>query len=407
MNPEWRSRYEAAVDAARKAGRLALRYFDTDVRVEWKQDLTPVTAADREAEAQLRAALLGAFPQDGFLGEESGDTPGSSGFRWVIDPVDGTRSFVRGIPLWATLVGLEYRGEQIAGVADVPALGQTYRALRGDGAYRDERRIRVSDVSDLGQAQIFYSSLSWFIKAGRRDDFLRLVERTHRQRGFGDFYGFVLVAQGSGELMVEQGCHAWDLAALKVIVEEAGGRFTDWDGGSDIFRPDVIASNGRLHEVARGLLRGAGGDGAAAPERYNARENNLPGGERRANTAMKDELAVEDVILETGNGPRIKGTRVTVYDVYYYMLLGRHHTYIAGMLSLSSAEVLAVMKYIEQHREEVHAVHQKIEERNARGNSPEVRAKLEASRAKFRAMWGDRLRGLNLEDGGEGDPDGH
>src|SRR5262249_36023549 len=158
---------------------------------------SPVTIADREAEALLRKKLLEKFPKDGFLGEESGDAPGSSGFRWVIDPVDGTRSFVRGIPLWATLVGLEYKGEQIAGVADVPALGQTYRALRGDGAYRNERRIRVSDVTELSQAQIFYSSLSWFIKAGCRDEFLNLVARTERQRGFGDFYGFVLVAQGS------------------------------------------------------------------------------------------------------------------------------------------------------------------------------------------------------------------
>jgi histidinol-phosphatase len=168
--------------------------------------------------------------------------------------VDGTRSFVRGIPIWDTLVGLEYRGEQIAGVVDVPALGQTYRALRGDGAYRNERRIRVSDTADLKEAQIFYSSLSWFIKAGCRDPFLDLVGRTERQRGFGDFYGFVLVAQGSGELMVEHGCHYWDLAAPKALVEEAGGRFTDWRGQTDLHRPDVIASNGRLHDEAIRIL---------------------------------------------------------------------------------------------------------------------------------------------------------
>jgi histidinol-phosphatase len=238
------------------AGRLALRYFDVPLDVEWKQDQSPVTVADREAEALLRTTLLGAFPRDGFLGEESGDTPGSSGFRWVIDPIDGTRNFVRGIPLWATLVGLECRGEQIAGVADVPALGQTYRALRGDGAYRDERRIGVSDVVDLGAAIMFYSSLSWFIKAGRRDVFLDLAGRVQRQRGFGDFYGFVLVAQGSGELMIEHGVHAWDIAAVKVIVEEAGGRFSNWDGSGDINRPDVVASNGRLHDAALAILRG-------------------------------------------------------------------------------------------------------------------------------------------------------
>jgi len=258
VNADWRSRYELAVEAARQAGRLAMRYFDTDLTVEWKQDSSPVTVADREAEALLRRQLLGAFPNDGFLGEESGDTPGVSGFRWIIDPIDGTRSFVRGIPIWATLVGLEYEGDQIAGIAHVPALGQTYRALRGDGAYRDERRIQVSTISSFAHAQLFYSSLSWFIKAGCREPFLDLVGRTHRQRGFGDFYGFVLVAQGSGEIMVEHGVHAWDVAALKVIIEEAGGRFSNWDGGTSIHRPDVVVSNGKLHDETLRILGSAG-----------------------------------------------------------------------------------------------------------------------------------------------------
>jgi histidinol-phosphatase len=256
LNPEWRNRYELAVEAARRAGQVAARYFDGNFQVEWKSDQSPVTVADREAEQSLRTALQAAFPQDGFLGEEFGDTPGSSGFRWIIDPIDGTRNFVRGIPIWATLVGLEYRGEQIAGVVDVPCLGHTYRALRGDGAYRNERRIRVSHVADLGEAMVFYSSLSWFIKAGRRDDFLELTRRTERQRGFGDFYGHVLVAQGSGEAMVEHGVHAWDVAALKPIIEEAGGRYSDWDGVPSIDSVHVIVSNGKLHDEILSVLNG-------------------------------------------------------------------------------------------------------------------------------------------------------
>jgi histidinol-phosphatase len=256
MNPEWRARYEVAVEAARQAGRLALRYFDTGLAVEWKQDHSPVTVADREAEALLRTTLLGRFPDDAFLGEEHGEQPGTSGFRWIIDPIDGTRSFVRGVPIWATLVGLEYRDEQIAGVCEVPALGQTYRALRGDGAYRGDRRLRVSDVARLDEAVLYYSSLSWFVRAGRQEEFLALTVRTQRQRGFGDFYGFVLVAQGSGELMVEHGVHSWDVAALKPILEEAGGRLTDWDGTPTIHRTDVIASNGRLHDTALQILNG-------------------------------------------------------------------------------------------------------------------------------------------------------
>jgi histidinol-phosphatase len=255
LNPAWRTRYDLAIGAAEEAGKLALAYFDRPLDVEWKSNQSPVTVADREAEQRLRALLLGKFPADGFLGEESGETPGTSGFRWIIDPVDGTRNFVRGIPLWATLVGLECRGEPIAGVTYLPALAQTYRALKGDGAYRDERRIRVSDVGDLAEAQVFYSGISWFAQGGCRDAFLDLCCRTQRQRGFGDFYGFVLVAQGSGEMMVEYGVNAWDIAALKPLIEEAGGRFTDWDGTPTIHRPDVLASNGKLHEATLEALR--------------------------------------------------------------------------------------------------------------------------------------------------------
>jgi histidinol-phosphatase len=255
VNADWRNRYEAAVEAAKKAGQSALRYFDGGVAVEWKADESPVTVADREAEAMLRSTFQAAFPGDGFLGEEFGDTPGTTGYRWIIDPIDGTRSFVRGVPIWATMIGLEYRDELIAGVVECPALGQTYRALRGDGAYRGSRRIHVSDVTDLKQSHIYYSSLSWFMKAGMHDAFIDLCLRTERQRGFGDFYGFVLVAQGSGELMVEHGVHAWDVAALIPILEEAGGRMTDWDGRVDIHRRDVLATNGKLHDTALAMLK--------------------------------------------------------------------------------------------------------------------------------------------------------
>jgi histidinol-phosphatase len=256
MNSAWRTRYDAAIAAAHRAAQLALRYFDNVVAVEWKKDDSPVTIADREAEQLLRTSLLGAFPGDGFLGEEFGDQPGTSGFRWIVDPIDGTRSFVRGIPIWGTLVGLEHQGEQIAGVVAAPALGHTWRGLRGEGAYRGERRIRVSDVAELSQAVLFYTNLAWFERAGKRDHFLRLAARTQNQRGYGDFWGHMLVAQGSGDVMAEQGVHIWDVAAVKPIIEEAGGRYSDWDGEPNINRPDVLISNGKLHETALALLRG-------------------------------------------------------------------------------------------------------------------------------------------------------
>lgn len=257
MNADWRTRYDAALDAARQAGQFALGYFDRGIAVEWKADQSPVTMADRGAEDLLRKTLLGKFPNDGFLGEEFGDTPGSSGFRWIIDPIDGTRSFVRGIPIWATLIGLEFKGELIAGVAFLPAMRQTFHALRGHGAFRDERPIHVSDVSTLDKAHVYYSSVSWFTKVGHERQFLDLVKLTERQRGFGDFYGFMMIAQGSGEIMVEHGVHAWDIAALAPIIEEAGGKLTAWDGKLDIEKPDVLASNGILHEQALRIIRGA------------------------------------------------------------------------------------------------------------------------------------------------------
>ena len=254
MNPEWRSRYELAIELARRAGDTADGYFHGEYEVIIKDDQSPVTAADRAAEQLIREEVSRLFPSDGFLGEEFGNQPGSSGFRWVIDPIDGTKSFIRGIPLWGTLIGLEYQGEPIAGACYAPGLQQLFHALRGHGAYRDDRRIHVSGVSELSQSLICYSSISWFRQHQREQQFLHLAERTDRQRGYGDFLGFLLVAQGSAEIMVDHGVHPWDVAALLPIIEEAGGRLTDWQGTRTIHRPDVLATNGRLHETVQAIL---------------------------------------------------------------------------------------------------------------------------------------------------------
>jgi histidinol-phosphatase len=259
MNAEWRNRYELAVSIAQAAGRHALQYFDQPMTVETKEDRSPVTIADREAEAMMRAAILDRFPGDGILGEEFGEQPSGTGYRWIMDPIDGTKSFIRAIPLWGTLLGVEYKGEMIAGATVMPAFqGTTYHALRGAGAFRDGRPIRVSSIDRLDQAVLFYSSVSWFVAAKKEQEFLALAATTARQRGYGDFYGFMLVAQGSGEVMAEHGVSPWDVAAVKPIVEEAGGRFSDWSGTPTIQRPDVIASNGLLHEEVLRFLRGSG-----------------------------------------------------------------------------------------------------------------------------------------------------
>ena len=247
MNPEWKSRYDLAVEVTMQAGDLARAIYDSTFDVEWKEDRSPVTVADRNAEKLIREMVAKSFPNDGFLGEEFGDQPGTTGFRWIIDPVDGTKSFIRKVPMWGTLVGLEYRDEQIAGVVYMPNYGELWRALKGDGAYHHDRRIRVSDVSELSKSMLCYSSATWFQKAGKEKQFFDLYSKTDRQRGYGDFYGFCLVAQGSAEIMLDHGVHAWDVAAVKPIVEEAGGMFTDWSGSPTIHRPDVLATNGKRH----------------------------------------------------------------------------------------------------------------------------------------------------------------
>src|SRR3954469_25464050 len=173
MNPEWRSRYNLAVEAAKRGGDFARQIYDStlhvrNLEVSHKSDNSPVTIADRGAEELIRGLISQHFPEDGFLGEELDNRTGTSGYRWIIDPIDGTKSFIRHIPVWATLIGLEYLGEIIAGVTYLPAMHQMYRALRGDGAYLDDCRIRVSDVADLSDALLCYSSIGWFTRNERQ-----------------------------------------------------------------------------------------------------------------------------------------------------------------------------------------------------------------------------------------------
>lgn len=234
------------------------RFRALDLRVDSKPDLTPVTDADRSVEEALRAALAARRPSDAFLGEEFGEQ-GTGSRRWVIDPIDGTKNFVRGVPVWATLIALQVDGVVTTGVISAPALGRRWWAARGTGAYagpdtRQAQRLQVSAVADVSDAQLSYSSLSGWDGQGRLDGLLALSRRAWRTRAFGDFWSHVLVAEGAVDASFEPEVSLWDLAALQVVVEEAGGRFTDLTGAA---RPDggsVVCSNGLLHdEVLAGL----------------------------------------------------------------------------------------------------------------------------------------------------------
>lgn len=240
-------RAAAARIAAVVAAKLTHEYFVRGVEVDIKADESPVTIADRQAEDFLRSRFRKEFPGDGFLGEEFGDEPSSTGFRWIIDPIDGTRNFVRGVPIYATLVGLEFEGKLVAGFVAEPCLDRLFHAVRGGGAFCDDKPLAVSKVKTLAEALMIYTSVDWFEKANQTDAFMRLVRSVDRSRGFGDYFGFLLVAQGVAEFVLEPKIAPWDIAALAPIVEEAGGIFTDWHGKPTIYGQGAIAGNPPIH----------------------------------------------------------------------------------------------------------------------------------------------------------------
>jgi len=236
-------------DIADRADEIALSFFGAKrLRVDQKPDASPVTEADRAIEAMARALLRERQPTLGVLGEEQGEVGGAVGTRLIIDPIDGTRNFVRGIPVFATLVAIETDGEVVAGIASAPALRARWRAARGGGAFRDARRLQVSGVRALDGALLLHGNLG-LKEGGPPPGFARLVGRVGHTRGFGDFYQHMLVAEVAGDVAIDPVMHPWDIAALQVIVEEAGGRATGLDGERSIYARSLVTSNGALHEA--------------------------------------------------------------------------------------------------------------------------------------------------------------
>lgn len=252
--------YDAELEAVRRlveeTDRIALRHFRVDVPYERKADGTPVTAADREIEAAIREALGALYPDDAVLGEEEGQT-GEAARRWIVDPIDGTKNFARGVPVFATLIALEVDAEPVLGVVSAPALRARWWAAKGAGAFRDGEPIHVSAVASLEEADLCTGSFEWGRGSGDMARLLDLAGRMRRHRGFGDFYGHMLVAQGSMDAMVDLApLSAWDVAALHPIVAEAGGRTTTLDGRSGVLPGPAVTTNGRVHEDILEAMRG-------------------------------------------------------------------------------------------------------------------------------------------------------
>lgn len=245
---------EAALEVARLSSLVALRYYKRDLDVETKGDGSPVTLADRAAEQLAREWIHARFPADGILGEEFGETPGASGRRWILDPIDGTKSFVRGVPLWGTCVAVCEGDEVLAGAAAYPAVEEFIAAAPGEGCWHNNARCGVSTVATLAEATVLVTDDRNFPDAARRAGWDALSRRAAVSRGWGDCYGYLLVATGRADVMVDPILNPWDAPPFLPIIEEAGGVFTGWSGKRDAFAGDAIATNRAVADSARALL---------------------------------------------------------------------------------------------------------------------------------------------------------
>lgn len=251
---------ELASTLADRADEITLARFGAlDLRVDTKPDLSPVTDADEAVEVEIRAILARQRPDDAIFGEEQGGTPILDGRQWVVDPIDGTKNFVRGVPVWASLIALLEDGIPIVGMVSAPALNRRWWAGRGLGAHTraadsPTRRLSVSSVADLDAASLSFSDLSGWADLGLRDQFVTLTDAVWRVRAYGDFFSYCLLAEGAVDIACEPEVKLWDLAALDVVVREAGGEFTNVDGRPGPHGGSAVATNGLLHSAVLAAL---------------------------------------------------------------------------------------------------------------------------------------------------------
>ena len=262
--PQLEGRLEFAVEIARQAGEQTLQLFrSSKLEVQRKQDGSPVTAADREAEQLLQKLIHARFPDDAVLGEEFGETAGNSGFRWVLDPIDGTKSFISGVPLYTTLVAVLWQNEPLIGVIFAPAAGEMVYAARGSGCWHvvaegAAQPARVSDVSELAEAVFLTTSVRSFStdrQPDARSVYDQLQQASRITRTWGDAFGYLLVATGRAEIMVDAALSLWDAAALQPVIEEAGGKFFDWQGRPTVHSEEAIATNAALAEQVSAIVK--------------------------------------------------------------------------------------------------------------------------------------------------------
>lgn len=270
------ARLELALSAGREAAAITLKYFRQDnFEVELKADKSPVTVADRESETHLRKRITEAFPHDAILGEEFPAVEGTSGFRWILDPIDGTKSFVHGVPFYGTMIGVDFSGSSnpiaspdkpseprvVVGVVFLPGLDEVVYASRGQGTWQIRgqgapKRCQVSKCANLEDALFLTTSVQAFEKLGRREAYDGIARAARLTRTWGDCYGYLMVATGRAEVMVDPIMNLWDAAAVQPIVEEAGGTFTDWRGKHTVLTGEGVATNGHVLDAVVAHTRG-------------------------------------------------------------------------------------------------------------------------------------------------------
>lgn len=250
-----------ALEAAKKAEAVIMKYYGS-VEASLKKDQTPVTLADIEAEAMIVETIKDAFPNHSILGEEAGNLKSESEFLWIIDPIDGTKNYIKKIFLFATQIALLKNNEFVLGVSNAPAIKELLYAEKGGGAYCNDEKINVSNISDLKNATLSFGGLNYFQKKGKTPNLLNLIDQVYRPRSYGEFWAWHLLAEGKIDIIIEAGSKIWDFAALKTIVEEAGGKITDMNGDpislnttSTTITNGIIATNGVLHNAALEFFR--------------------------------------------------------------------------------------------------------------------------------------------------------
>jgi len=243
-----------AIALCQKAGEIAMKYWptgDRQLKIEHKSDGSEVTQADRECEHMLREEIAKIYPNDGFLGEEEGESPAHSGQRrWIIDPIDGTFNYSKGLPIFATLLALEISGEIVMGVVHAPAMQETLWAEKGGGAFKNGKKNHASTCNQLSQAFFTHGGLNRTIHKGYWPAFTSLVSKTYRQKGPGDYLSFALVFEGTADLVMEIGVNPWDLAPMKILAEESGCKYSDLAGGNSIYTGDCLIANPYLYKEA-------------------------------------------------------------------------------------------------------------------------------------------------------------